>query len=358
MRGISIKHVGILTLLKDNPDGLMLTQIAFMLHTSKENISDAIGRLLKKGLIEKQDKGTFKLILITNSGRAALKPLTESSVGSPVGAHAPTTPLPPSPAPKPGIAPQRAHAFQAYAHIYRTSYDRAEEVLDLHKISFTKAMKPAQYTLTWKGIKLKITKRRLIAYPHEINAPIEIEGAHLRHNALNEAMSIMADFLSLTNLRCKTGVDGHLIAFLPKWEIAFTNNETAAQLTRKGGRIAIAFNRDTGSASIWADKSFSRELETNADRPHQELRMWGQGIQDGVISPYRDEIRHRQREAQFDDKLLQVATKLDEYGTKLNKHLPILELAEKLLKADPRTSRKVRRALPEVRGQAPLGGWL
>lgn len=271
-----------LNLIKEYPQGIMQVQLAHDLNTSKSNIHDAILRLLKKNYIEKINKGVFKLIKITSLGTEILKVDTAIS-NKATQAFTPLT----QPA-------QRMHAIQLHTKLYRTSYGKAEQILTLLNIPFRKtSIKPPQYIIEWQGIKLKLTTRKLIAYSKELTAPLELEGSQLRSIAFIDTIKIVEDFLSKTNLRCQRDIEGHLIASLPYWEIAFTNNEIARKLTEKGGFIPIGYDRNTGNATIWADKSFSKELETNQELAHVELRKFGQGIQDGIIKPYDDEMMTR-----------------------------------------------------------------
>jgi hypothetical protein len=147
----------------------------------------------------------------------------------------------------------------------------------------------------WNGMKIKLTRHKLIAFAKEITAPMEIRASELESKAIRDNMQQIEGFLDKTNLRCQRDLNGALIIRIKPWEIAFTKNELARRLTQKGGFIALAFNRQTGKATLWADRSFTTELEAGEEDMHEKMRLWGQAIQDGIIKPYEDELATRRQ---------------------------------------------------------------
>ena len=340
MKTIREPDIQALHLLSEHPEGQSLMAIYIHIDekagNTKQNTDVRMRKLLKKGYASKHDR----LYFITQAGIQEIKRFKEHLAISTLGGakhliiipkHLAVPPaqmpavLPPSPiqAPlKPAIAPQirhkrgktqpslvvalpyphqRMHAIRLIAKLYRTSYDRWEQIANALSLPYkaVRDVSPKQYILEWEGIKLKLTRHKLIAYPHEILAPIEVRAAELENKALRDSLASMERFLDKTSLRCQRALDGSLIAKISGWEIAFTDNEVARRLTQKGGLIALAFNRDTGKATLWADRSFSTELEAGEEAIHEKMRKWGQAVQDGLLAPYEDEIATRKQLTQL-----------------------------------------------------------
>ena len=349
MKNPSKKQVGILAYLKDFDQGLTQTQIAAHFKTSLQNTHDAVRRLVLRGYVEIENVGIYKLVLLTEAGKSFLSDQCVGGVVEEAKAFSPSTPKPtqlahPAAQPTPRAtqvalkasylsAPhQRAHRIQPRAQLFRTSYGRIEPILDALQITYRKtSVVPAQYIVEWKGIKLKLTTRKLIGYGREITAPMEVEGRVIKAQALKEVGQAMESFLEVTNLRCKRDVDGNLILKMHFPEIAFTDNELARKVTEKGGFIPIAFNRTSGNATIWFDASFTHEMEVNEEMPHAELRKWGQAIQDGVLRPYEDEMRTRQGMASLFRIQQANAEQLAGYAHQIKLHLKLMNKIDRRL---------------------------
>lgn len=341
MKGLREHHIRILNILAEHPEGLPLSFIHLNTTTEprpeKANTSQFLLKLLNQHYVQRHDR----LYFITREGIEAIKRFKDGIEGVASGsqkdltipspaqpppvpakaqsapAQAPTPPKEPQDAPthahlsKPSLAypHQRMHAIKLTARLYRTSYDRWEQIADAMGMEYREVrnVRPKQYLIEWQGIKLKLTRHKLIAYVKEIAAPIEVSARDLESKALRDNLQRVEAFLDRTNLRCQRGLDGSLIAKIKGWEIAFTSNEVARRLTQKGGYIAIAFNRETGKATLWADRSFTAELEAGEEAMHEKMRQWGQGIQDGIIKPYEDEMATRRQLQQIADTMLGLA---------------------------------------------------
>lgn len=321
-------HIRILSLLAEHPEGLPLSFI--YLNTTAEprpfkaNTAQFLSKLLKRQYVQRHDR----LYFITREGIEAIKRFKDNAEHPALGqpkdlisksqeppqpnqAQAPQPPKEPQNAPiqahlnkpSPAYPHQRMHSIKLTARLYRTSYDRWEQIADTIGMEYrvVRNVRPKQYQIEWQGLKIKLTKRKLIANAKEIVAPIEVRASDLESKALRDNLQKIEAFLDRTNLRCQRNLDGSLIARIKPWEIAFTSNEVARRLTQKGGFIAIAFNRETGKATLWADRSFTAELEAGEEAMHEQMRQWGQGIQDGIIKPYEDEMATRQQFQQIAD---------------------------------------------------------
>ncbi len=189
------------------------------------------------------------------------------------------------------------HAFQVHYLMYATSYSRVEGTLTSLDIPFKVTGNKAHpfYNLAWHSIKLQIGSKQIVACGPKRSAPINVEGKVLLEGALKSNIEAVSDFLAKTHIRCQETVDGRLCVKVKYYELALTNNDLAKKVTENGGFIPLAYDRATGKASIWADHTPNpASLETNKLKNHEVLRPWAQGIEDGVIKPYEDEMRHRQ----------------------------------------------------------------
>lgn len=363
MKGLRKADANILSLLKEHPEGLSLTSIHKLLQfqTTIQNTSVRLRKLEQKGYTIKRDKLHFITQLGIEAlkhfqegfndaalgGRKDLNPPEPLNPQNPPSVPPPSVPpatMPPanppaSPATSPPTSPltpkepsqmppqarqppepsqtslrqgapaqamlqyphQRMHAIKLTMRLYRTSYDRWEHIASALGLPYkvVRNVRPKQYILSWQGIKLKLTRHKLISYPHEILAPLEVKETDLEDKALRDNMQSIESFLDKTGLRCQRALDGSLVANIRGWEIAFTDNELARRLTKKGGFISIAFNRITGKTTLWADDSFTTELEAGEGAIHEKMRAWGQAIQDGLIAPYQDELATRQQFSQI-----------------------------------------------------------
>jgi hypothetical protein len=293
-----------LSILAEHPEGLSLRSIYEQTDaiSGKSYVNTAVR--MRKLITKKYAIKRIHLYFITQEGIEAIKrfkqPTESATLGSRKDLHLtkPTPPQPPKEAPKHLALPaQRMHSIKLTARLYRTSYDRWEAIAQTLGIGYTvvRNVSPKQYMVEWNGMKIKLTRHKLIAFAKEITAPMEIRASELESKAIRDNMQQIEGFLDKTNLRCQRDLNGALIIRIKPWEIAFTKNELARRLTQKGGFIALAFNRQTGKATLWADRSFTTELEAGEEDMHEKMRLWGQAIQDGIIRPYEDELATRRQ---------------------------------------------------------------
>jgi hypothetical protein len=302
-----------LSILAEHQEGISLKSIYNQTDaiSGKSYVNTAVR--MRKLITKKDAIKRIHLYFITPEGIEAIKrfkqPIESATLGGKKDLHLtkPAPLKPPQEAPSPqALQAQRMHSIKLIARLYRTSYDRWEAIAQTLRIEYTvvRNVSPKQYMVEWNGVKIKLTRHKLIAFAKEITAPIEIRASELESKAIRDNMQQIEGFLDKTNLRCQRDLNGALIIRIKPWEIAFTKNELARRLTQKGGFIALAFNRHTGKATLWADRSFTTELEAGEEDMHEKMREWGQAIQDGIIKPYEDELATRRQ-------LQQVATAIN-----------------------------------------------
>ena len=287
-----------LSILAEHPEGLSLRSIYEQTDaiSGKSYVNTAVR--MRKLITKKYAIKRIHLYFITPEGIEAIKrfkqPIESATLGGKKDLHL-TAPEPPKATQEPPA--QRMHSIKLTARLYRTSYDRWEAIAKALGIDYAvvRNVSPKQYITEWNGMKIKLTRHKLIAFAKEITAPMEIRASELESKAIRDNMQQIEGFLDKTNLRCQRDLNGALIIRIKPWEIAFTKNELARRLTQKGGFIALAFNRQTGKATLWADRSFTTELEAGEEDMHEKMRLWGQAIQDGIIKPYEDELATRRQ---------------------------------------------------------------
>lgn len=287
-----------LSILAEHPEGLSLRSIYEQTDaiSGKSYVNTAVR--MRKLITKKYAIKRIHLYFITPEGIEVIKrfkqPIESATLGDKKDLHL-TTPEPPQATQEPPA--QRMHSIKLTARLYRTSYDRWEAIAQALGIAYAvvRNVSPKQYMTEWNGMKIKLTRHKLIAFAKEITAPMEIRASELESKAIRDNMQQIESFLDKTNLRCQRDLSGALIIRIKPWEIAFTKNELARRLTQKGGFIALAFNRQTGKATLWADRSFTTELEAGEEDMHEKMRLWGQAIQDGIIKPYEDELATRRQ---------------------------------------------------------------
>lgn len=134
------------------------------------------------------------------------------------------------------------------------------------------------------------------------------------------------------------------------YENGYPANEIAEESLKDKSRIVFAYNKE-GKVSAWADSSLGdlKELETNSDTVDTEMKAFIQAIENKELKPYEDTIQTRRELAEIRQIELDMHKLMLEYGQRLNAHIPILELAEKLLNETPVKRKAVHKALEDVR---------
>ena len=308
-------HKAILKALSLRPEGISLKgvheYIYFGIDTPPivQNTHQMLSLLIKKGYAIKR----LHLYFLANEGASYLNQIntipkpTPSGVENTINESIPTI----DQSSQANISKaQRMHAITGITKLYPTSFSRIEATLSTLKISYKKVgISPAQYIFSYNGLKMRASTRKLTIWGKEINAPINLNASDLGALALKDMLRELESFLDKTNLKVQRSLDGQAVLRMKYWEIAFTDNEIARKATEKNGYIPLAFDRNSGIVVVWADNSYTPEFETNRINDHKELRQWTQGIQDGIIKPYDDELRTR-RILKDNDEILNYAQKL------------------------------------------------
>lgn len=201
---------------------------------------------------------------------------------------------------------QRFHAIQINAGLYRTSADRALDKLNECRAPFSYNKRMRQIDLVFKGMQLRITTRKVIAYPKEVVAPYDIPLDSIKKRATEQAGALLEDFLSSTGLRCLRDANQQLILELRYWENGYPQNEVAEASLRDKSRIIYSYNRQTGDASSWADSSLNpfKEFETNSATIDREMKDLMQSTEDGLIRPATDILETKRKVNKVEDVLI------------------------------------------------------
>lgn len=324
MRGVRETDYRILALLSSYPQGLFLSQIQrYAKITSLVNANRYMKKLMAKQLVRKD----ARLYFITEQGLNALfkdhRPGNETVKSDRV---------------------QRPHAIQANAKLYATSASRIRRTLQALNIPYTEGLKGNIIAFRWEGREIRASKSWLYTHSELQEAPINIPMDQMLAQAATEAATFLEPFLLKSGLRCVRDRLGALFMEVHYWENGYPGNEIAEKGLEDKGRIIYAVDTHTGAPRAWADKSLNPfvELETNSRVVDDQMKQYIQAIENREIEPYRDEMEHRRREE------FTLAT-LEKYAEALTAHIPILQLAEKMLKEGKATPKEVKDAIDQAR---------
>ncbi|MEM0143917.1 MAG: hypothetical protein QXL94_08295 [Candidatus Parvarchaeum sp.] len=345
------------------PQGAALIQIANNQNLSIQNAYAYAKKLVAKGYLRRDER---KLYHITNSGieqtttksvgvaSEAQKPFSEhltktnqeTELSKPIAEGAEDAPplAPPAKEPessKPDtsanhpieLPPEQytnLHALQVHYFIFPTSYSRAEATLQSLNIPYKRSGNPKHpsYTVQWQGISIRIGSKKLIAYGPRMSAPISVNALDIENNVVRSNIEQVMAFLQKTNIRIQETLDHKPYIQVPYMELAISNNEAAEHYAKKNNYLPLAYDTATGKAVIWFDGTPAPgAFETNKAKNHEELRLWAQGIEDGIIKPYTDELMHRQQEAfhnqaiaDQDKAIAQIDQRMLTYATNIEAH--------------------------------------
>lgn len=253
----------------------------------KQDVNRRLRRLAAKGLIAKRKSGILVVYLLAQPW-AQIR-----SVGDKQPAKVFTKKR--LPKPKPDKQEGQLHRLELHADLHRTSYDTAKDVLAWRNIPYrTCGRGGTQLLIQWAEITIKLTSKHLIAYGVQMAAPLQVEGTLITDKAAVQTAQAVEGFLAVTKMRCARTLDGRLGLHVKYLEIALTNNPTAKQLP-KGRYIPLAYDKAMQRVSIWTDASHPWAFETNKLDNYDELSKWTQGINDGRIKPYEDEMETRKQ---------------------------------------------------------------
>ena len=333
MQGLHQTDADFLTYIaSQEPQGAFLKQIAVAVHLSIQNAYRYAKKLLKRELIRKDERGLYHLTEQGKTQLNAFRSITHVGV-----ARVPPESIPESFSSHPAEQATNLHALQAHYLIYPTSYSRLEATLNSLGIQYRKSGNPKHpiYTLAWNDISLRIGSKQLIAYGPRITEPISIIAPKIVDHALKRNVEQVVAFLRETNIRIQETIDHKPIVNVPYYELAIVNNDAAEQYAKKHHYIPLAYDPANGRATIWLDGTPAPgAFETNKNKNHEQLRQWGQGIEDGVIRPYSDEMLHREQEQKLWNNQERTSNILLEYAKQLNAHIPVLEKMDKVLELD------------------------
>ncbi|MEM3828158.1 MAG: hypothetical protein QXP36_02945 [Conexivisphaerales archaeon] len=312
------------------PQGAALIQIAKSQNLSIQNAYAYAKKLVAKGYLRRDER---KLYHITNSGIEQIT--TKKSVGVVSVAqkdftkhftktNQETKPTPPTP-PASSTPEQytNLHALQVHYFIFPTSYSRIEATLQSLNIPYKRSGNPKHpsYTLQWQDISLRIGSRKIIAYGPRMSAPININAQDIENSAVERNIAQVMSFLQKTNIRIQETIDHKPYIQVPYRELAISNNDAAEHYAKKHNYLPLAFDTATGKAVIWLDGTPSPgAFETNKAKNHEELRQWAQGIEDGIIKPYTDELRHRQIEEFHSQAIKDIDQRMLTYAANIEAH--------------------------------------
>lgn len=232
------------------------------------------------------------------------------------------------------------HATTYYAYPFITHkgkgfYEQVPETLKLLGIPYKLIgnRKAPQYLIpSWKGIKLKFTQEKLIAWGKRQPAPINIKTNILLDNHKKEMADKLAEFTDLTGFRYQETLDGELRLDLKYWECGLSDDEVAQEAGRHNGKIRMAYDRATGELTIWFDDTPDpNTFESNKLHNIEAWRPYMQGIQDEIYNPALDELRTRKEMGELRQFQLENARQLAEYAKQIKLHLKIMKKIDQRL---------------------------
>jgi hypothetical protein len=312
MKGLSSTDAKILAFLKDYPQGVFLKQIAEHIQTekgpSKQNARRYMVKLIKKGYARQAGKLYFGVVQSTI-------PFTPKGITT-KQRH------------------KRPHAVQINAKLYRTSAGRLRDTLQYLNIPYKATLKGNLTLFEWKGHQLRASRSWLYTHIDLPIAPLNVNISEIHEKAIRDIAPFFEALLAKTGLRCIRTLTGELVLAVHYWEDGYPGDRVAGESLKDKSRIVYAYDRKTGQPRAWADKSVDPfEFETNSERVDKEWTTYIQGIEDGEMKPYEDEMLHRDQEAR-------IWSLLESYGQKLNAHLPVLEKMDKVLALDIQLKRR------------------
>ncbi len=225
---------------------------------------------------------------------------------------------------------KRGHALQANYTLWASEYPKLEVKLAAAGIRFkrvrTHGYVQVEVIDVPEGIdRLRFTTRKMIAYGPQVEKPFEWEGRVLKAEALSKNILVALAFIEKTGIRLLEE-NGKLKVQAPYFEIGHTNDGTAQELTKRPGKIPLAWDKKTGKLVSWADRSVDpRELEFNDLDLEKKVSDWLQALKDGRIDPVKDPEKLRTAIAD----IFSIVSKQTEFNDSALKRF---EMHEKLLK--------------------------
>lgn len=301
MRELRELDLKILKLIASNPNQITPSSIASSLKESPQNVNTHLNKLVRKELIHRTKRGHITTLRLTDKGMAYIINSSFDGANKKQRNHLSSVPNAP---------PQEAtnlHALQMHYKPFPTYYSRLEATLETYKIEYKKVgnRKTPQYIIQLtRDIKLKATTRKLIAWGPKLTKPINIDTNTILDIGANENIKAVSDFVHKVGIRCQVDLKGNLLGFIRYYELAITNDEIAKRLREyRSELIPLAYNSKTGKLTIWLDGTPApAAIETSNKEVHMRLRPWYQGVQDGEISPYEDELETRRKLDEFDER--------------------------------------------------------
>lgn len=303
MKELRDKDKLILQAINDSmPVGITPSILSAQMALSPQNLNRYLNKLVLRTLIRKRKMGIQTYYFTLNAS---------ATQGQPI----PFTPT------------QRPHAIRASAKLFRTSADRAEATLTKLSIPFKKVLKGSGMVFEWRELKLTLFKNgRLEYHPRLPEYPLNVPLQPIKLKAVHEAGVVFEALLGATGFRGLRDRTGRLAIEITYWENGYPKNEIATNTTEPGEKVVYAYDRLTGKEAIWADNSLNpfTELETNKAVADKEIKALMQGIADGELKPYEDEISTRHELAQIREIQLTQAHDLAKYAHNEIVHLDLL----------------------------------
>lgn len=327
MQALREKDILILHYLDNNePQGASLKDISSHSNISQQNAYRYLIKLIVKELVRKDTIGTYH---ITSSASQNLKLFYVHDTNKSKKYKKQFKP----PTMDEIAQATNLHAFEVHYPMYTTEYSRLEAKLATAGIAFKPSgnRKHPSYLILYKGLKIRLGSRQLIAWGPELTEPITVKHEEIEGKALKLNISTVESLLKETGIRTQETINHQLKAHLYYKELAIINNAAVEKLQKGKGYIPIAYDRVSGRASIWLDPTPSPAAETNKGSNHEVLRKWGQGIEDGEIKPYEDEMNTRKDLnglTSFANKQLELNQSLIESNR--DAHKLVLEIKEEL----------------------------
>lgn len=335
VRGFAITRKHIETLARISK-GMIQEDIAREFHEAPPSTSYRIKILIREGYLVETIKDAIRVLSLTPKALTIL-----SHTGNTKVSQSSNLPQSSNPAPKPrksALPDKRLNGMQLYFAPFRTEYSRLETLLQEAHIPYkkNKVRNYTQYTLIWEGYSLKFTTRKLIAYCPYAFKGFEVQGKVFINEKIGKALVAVRNLVAATGIRLLER-NGAVWFRLKYFELAHTQSGTAEAVTRKKSYQPLCYELKTGDIIAWGDNSLKlHELEFSRLEIEKKVADMLQAMEQDKWLPLNEQA---QRLA--DRELLhETVTVLNEYGKKLNAHIPVLELAEKLLHESPKPRAK------------------
>jgi predicted transcriptional regulator len=319
-------------------------RIAQELSLSEQLTSYKVSKLIKEGYAIQEQRTSTRQLLLTTKGIEAIASFTYAKS---LVFNQPSQPKHSKQA-CPGQT-TRDHAFEAKFELLNPlSLNEPTRILQANKL-YSKQLGlkhqegAAYFEGRYNGL---LTYKSLILYSQEVEVPQSADIALLTNDLIKGLFDTAYDLEPRLGIKLKRNAKGLLLGTIIKHEIALKNHPMAKQAKDNNSKI-YAYHPETGDLFFITDFShgfpeFEAVSKKTANFDIEEATKATVWMGSGSM---REWVAFSEQRADRMERLML------NYGEALNKHLPVLQLAEELLKKSP--SHRARQAVLDLK-QAKL----